>query len=205
MSLIEFTVKAASILNRLNLRYALVGGLACILMGVRRMTEDADFIVEAKSSDDVKRLFLELEREGFNISFDEVREAFYNGGHFTIIVNGFRLDFKFASSKLDLETLNRAVKVEIGNEKVKIARLEENIAVKIVVLSSIKDLEDALWLMIHHGDKIDWGRLKSLIGGEPKNLIENILLEIEKEFEGEETVRKKLEDLRRTLNQLSSL
>lgn len=50
----------------------------------------------------------------------------------------------------------------------------ENIAVKIVVLFSIKDLEDALWLMIHHGDKIDWNRLKLLLGGEPKYIVENI-------------------------------
>ncbi|MCX8188233.1 MAG: nucleotidyltransferase [Nitrososphaeria archaeon] len=199
MSLIELTVKVAMILNRVNLRYALVGGLACILMGVRRMTEDADFIIEAKSFDDAKRLFLELKKEGFNISFNEVKGAFRNSGHFTIIVNGFRLDFKFATSKLDFETLDRAVEVEIGKEKVKIAQLEENIAAKIVVLSSIKDLEDALWLMIHHGNKIDWNRLKLLLGGETKDVIEKILLEIEKEFEGEEAVYKKLGELRKLL------
>ncbi len=199
MSLIEMTFNVAAILNRLNLRYALVGGLACILMGVRRMTEDADFIVEAKSLDEARRLFLELEKEGYNISFNEVKGAFSSGGHFTIIVGSFRLDFKFAKSKLDFEALNRAVEVEIGMEKIKIAQLEENIAAKIVVLSSIKDLEDALWLMIHHGDKIDWNRLKLLLGGEPKYIIENILFEIEKEFEGEEAVIKKLEELRKLL------
>ncbi|MEM0054471.1 MAG: hypothetical protein QXL89_09830 [Nitrososphaeria archaeon] len=200
MSLIENTIKIAGILNRLNLRYALVGGLACILMGVRRMTEDADFIVEAKSIDDAKRLFIELEKGGFNISLNEVIGAFYNSGHFTIIVDGFRLDFKFAKSELEFETLRRAVDVKIEKEKIKIAQLEENIAAKIVVLSSIKDLEDALWLMIHHGDKIDWNRLKLLLGGEPKFIVKNILFEIEKEFKGEEAVIKKLEEIRKLLN-----
>jgi len=163
------------------------------------MTEDIDFIVEAKSLDDARKLFIELEREGFNVSFNEVRDAFSRGEHFTIIVDGYRIDFKFASSKLDFETLRRAVDVEIEGEKVKIAQLEENIAAKIVVLSSLKDLEDALWLMIHHGDKIDWNRLKLLLGGDPKNMIEDILLEIGKEFEGEEAVNKKLDELRKLL------
>ncbi len=199
MGLIELTIEVAKIVNRLNFRYALVGGFACILMGVKRMTEDIDFIVEAKSLDDARKLFIELEREGFNVSFNEVRDAFSRGEHFTIIVDGYRIDFKFASSKLDFETLRRAVDVEIEGEKVKIAQLEENIAAKIVVLSSLKDLEDALWLMIHHGDKIDWNRLKLLLGGDPKNMIEDILLEIGKEFEGEEAVNKKLDELRKLL------
>lgn len=199
MSLIELTIEVAKIINRLNFRYALVGGFACILMGVKRMTEDIDFIVEAKSLDDARKLFIELEKEGFNVSFNEVKEAFSHDEHFTIIVDGYRIDFKFASSKLDFETLRRAVDVEIEGEKVKIARLEENIAAKIVVLSPLKDLEDALWLMIHHGDKIDWNRLKLLLGGDPKNVIENILLEIGKEFKREEAVNKKLNELRRLL------
>ncbi|MBS7617430.1 hypothetical protein KEJ25_02305 [Candidatus Bathyarchaeota archaeon] len=49
MSLIAYTVKVAKSLNGLNLRYALVGGLACVLIGVRRMTEDADFKVSKSS------------------------------------------------------------------------------------------------------------------------------------------------------------
>lgn len=99
------------------------------------------------------------------MSLEEVKDAYANKSHFTILVDGFRLDFKFASSTLDFETLKRAVEVEIEVEKVKIARLEENIAAKILVLSSLKDVEDALWLMIHHHDKIDWSRLQLLLNG----------------------------------------
>ncbi|MBS7617429.1 hypothetical protein KEJ25_02300 [Candidatus Bathyarchaeota archaeon] len=125
-------------------------------------------------------MFLELKEDGFDVSLEEVKDAYMNRGHFTILVDGFRLDFKFASSILDFETLKRAVEVEIEGERLKIARLEENIAAKIVVLSSLKDIEDALWLMINHRDRIDWSRLQLLINGDPKRVVEGILSEIER-------------------------
>lgn len=40
-------------------------------------------------------------------------------GHFSIRVDGFRLDFKFASSTLDRETLERTVEVEVSGEESK--------------------------------------------------------------------------------------
>lgn len=199
MSLIAYTVKVAKILDGLNLKYALVGGLACILMGVRRMTEDADFIIEVKSFSDLEKLFLGLKEDGFDVSLKEVEDAYMSKSHFTILVDGFRLDFKFASSTLDFETLRRAVEVEIERGRVKIARLEENIAAKIGVLSSLKDIEDALWLMINHRDRIDWSRLQLLLNGDPRKMIENILLEIEREFRGDEAVLKKLNELKSLL------
>ncbi|MEM1570317.1 MAG: nucleotidyltransferase [Candidatus Bathyarchaeia archaeon] len=202
MSLIAYTVRVAGIFNRLDLKYALVGGLVCILMGIRRITEDADFIVEVKSFSDLEKLFSGLKEEGFDVSLEEVKDAYANKSHFTILVDGFRLDFKFASSTLDFETLKRAVEVEIEGEKVKIARLEENIAAKILVLSSLKDVEDALWLMINHHDKIDWSRLQLLLNGDPKKMIENILLEIEREFQGDVVVLKKLYELKSLLKPL---
>ena len=67
MSLLNRALRAARALRRAELRYALVGGLACILMGVRRMTEDADFIVEARALSEVRRLVSELRREGLPV------------------------------------------------------------------------------------------------------------------------------------------
>ncbi|MCW1308329.1 MAG: hypothetical protein OH337_03915, partial [Candidatus Parvarchaeota archaeon] len=69
----------------------------------------------------------------------------------------------------------------------------------ILVLSSLKDVEDALWLMINHHDKIDWSRLQLLLNGDPKKMIENILLEIEREFQGDVVVLKKLYELKSLL------
>jgi len=45
MSLLNYMLKAVKALNRAGVDYVLVGGLACILMGIRRVTEDVDFII----------------------------------------------------------------------------------------------------------------------------------------------------------------
>ena len=199
MSLVEYAVKAAKAIERTGLRYALVGGLACILMGVRRMTEDADFIVEARTLEDVERLAAELRREGIPVVEREVRSAYYDRGHFTAVIGGLRLDFKFASSRIDHETVERAVSVEVMGAKLRIGRLEENIAVKLLLLRSLKDLEDALWLMAEHGAVIDWRRLRSLVGGDPLKLAETLLDDIEAEFRDEEHVLERVRELRSRL------
>lgn len=68
MSLIAYTVKVARIFKRLDLKYALVGGLVCILMSIRRITEDADFIVEVKSFSDLEKFFW-IERRWLRCEF----------------------------------------------------------------------------------------------------------------------------------------
>ncbi|RLF03814.1 MAG: hypothetical protein DRK00_08115 [Thermoprotei archaeon] len=202
MSLLDHALKAARALERAELRYALVGGLACILMGVRRMTEDADFIVEAKTMSEVRRLVSELRREGLPVVEGEAEAAFRERGHFTIVTREGRLDFKFASSPLDFETLKRAVEVRVRGELVRIARLEENIAAKLLVLRSLKDLEDAFWLMVEYWDTIDWARLRELMSGDPLRAARELLEEVERELGSEAAVRSKLEELKSYLNRL---
>jgi len=202
LSLLDRALRAARALRRAELRYALVGGLACILMGVRRMTEDADFIVEAKALSEVRRLVSELRREGLPVVEREAEAAFREGGHFTIVTREGRLDFKFASSLLDFETVKRAVEVRVRGEPLRIARLEENIAAKLLVLRSLKDLEDALWLMVEYWDMINWTRLRELMSGDPTRVARELLEEIERELGSEAAVRSKLEELKSYLNRL---
>lgn len=111
MSLLAYALKTAQAFDRAKANYALVGGLACILFGVRRMTEDADFIVDVDSLELAKVIFQELKKEGFDISFKEVSTSYKERSYFTILVEQYRVDIKLASSKLDFETLNRAVEV----------------------------------------------------------------------------------------------
>ena len=202
MNILDYVAKAARALERAGLDYALVGGLACVLMGVRRTTEDADFIVKVESAADAERLIGELRREGLDVVEREVFGALADRGHFTIIVGEWRLDFKFASSALDLETLGRAVEVEVAGARVRVAPLEENIAAKLLVLRSLKDVEDALWLMVQHRDAIDWERLGLLLGSEPRQLVKRILAEIKGEFHGDAAVESKLRELERRLEEL---
>ncbi|MEM2194692.1 MAG: hypothetical protein QXY40_05815 [Candidatus Methanomethylicia archaeon] len=186
----------------MGVNYVLVGGLTCILMGVRRITEDADFIVNVGSESEAEKLYEALKNGGFNVSIKDVIYAFKNKNHFTILINSYRLDFKFPSSTLDFETLRRAIEIRLEDSVIRIARLEENIAAKIIVLASMKDLEDALWLMIHHRDKIDWHRLSKLLGDQPSKIISNIILKIEDEFKGNSIILEKLSKLKTLLKDL---
>lgn len=200
MSLLGHALKAAAALERAGLRYALVGGLACILMGVRRATEDADFIVEARTMSEVERMVEELKWEGLPVVEREAREAFREGGHFTIITREGRLDFKFSSSRLDRETVRRAVEVRVRGAPLRIARLEENVAAKLLILRSLKDAEDAIWLMAEYKDAIDWARLEELVGADPLRAARELLEELEKELG--DVVRDRVEHLRRYLSRL---
>ena len=202
MNILDYVAKAARALERAGLDYALVGGLACVLMGVRRTTEDADFIVRVESAADAERLISELRREGLDVVEMEVLGALADKGHFTVIAGEWRLDFKFASSALDFETLSRAVEVVMAGARVRVAPLEENVAAKLLVLRSLKDVEDALWLMVQHRDAIDWERLRLLLGSEPRQLVERILVEIRDEFRGDAAVESKLRELERRLEEL---
>ena len=125
-------------------------------------------------------------------------------GHYTIIVNDYRIDFKFSSTLLDKESIKRAVEVVLLGVKVKISPLEENIVAKVVVLSSLKDLEDALWLMIHHFEDIDWDRIRKLLKNNPIEIIEKMLKRIVEEFPSNVEVERRVNQLYKMLNTLKS-
>jgi len=205
VNLLDYAIKASRALRRAGLRYALVGGLACILMGVQRITEDADFIVEALSENDVERLVTELRNEGIPVSLREALGAFRDRGHFTVIVDRFRLDFKFQSSRLDAETLERAVEVEVPEGRIRIARLEELVVAKVATLGSLKDLEDALWLAIQYKHQIDWERVHHLLGTDLSEVIDSLLARIEAEYPESYAVRTKVRELRDKLHYLKKL
>jgi len=196
MSLIDQALRVAEVLEGMGIRYALVGGLACILMGIRRVTEDADFIIELRSISEAEELAHMLNDIGFYLPIREVREAYIEKSHFTIIVGDYRIDFKVAKDYLDYETLRTAVKVHIKCKYLRIARLEENIVAKILVLRSIKDLEDALKLIIIYYDKLNWDRIYELANRDLRSEVLNLIRIIEEEFKYDKNVQEKISELK---------
>jgi len=171
------------VLNELGVSYAVVGGVACVLYGVRRLTTDIDVILEKLSEETIELLVKYLKREGYKLPLYEALSALRDEGHFTVITeDGFRIDFKYARTSLDYESLERTVQLEIHGVRVILTRLEENIAAKIMVLESLKDLEDAVELMLIHYDTIDRKRLARLLGKDPINAIKELMIGIETEF-----------------------
>ncbi|RLE64176.1 MAG: hypothetical protein DRJ47_08275 [Thermoprotei archaeon] len=202
MSFLEHAVRVASILNGIGIRYTLVGGVACILMGVRRVTEDVDYLIEINSPDEIEKLVEGLRRAGYDLRLEEALGAYRDQGHFTVLTEECRLDFKIAKNRLDFETLNTAVQVHIECVDLKMARLEENIVAKVLVLGSLKDLEDALWLMTQYYDIIDWNRIHELVGSDLKGKIKRLLTKIAKEFKENEAVQGRVRRLKELLSSL---
>jgi hypothetical protein len=69
----------------------------------------------------------------------------------------------------------------------------------LLILSSVKDVEDSSWLLVHHAKEIDWNRLSTLLGSRPEKAIQRILSKIESEFEGNEAVLGRVRKVRKLL------
>jgi len=184
------------ILRECSINYVIVGGIAAILLGVDRITIDIDIIVHVADSDEVKVIVECLKRGGYKIDLYEALEAFKDKTHFTILLeSGRMIDFKYAESTLDFNTLKRKMIIKIDEEEIPISPLEELIAAKLVVLGSQKDVEDALQLMYIYVDKIDWGLLESYVGEKPLSYANKILSIILREFKDDQATINKIKEL----------
>ncbi|MHB9301538.1 DUF6036 family nucleotidyltransferase [Thermofilum pendens] len=202
MDVVRLMVSVARALRRADLPYAVVGGLACILMGVRRVTEDVDVVVLVRAREDVEKLVRELRSEGIELPSSDALKALQNRGLVAALVGPLRVDIRYASTWLDFETIRHAVEVNIRGEPVRIASLEDVVAAKLTVLRTLRDVEDAVQLMVQYRDRIDWERLRRIVGGSPLEVVKQLLDAIEGELGGDEVVRRRINDVRSLLTKL---
>ena len=200
MNILGHLLKSAMALNRTGLNYALIGGISCILMGVRRATEDIDYVVEIDNVPDMEKLLRELEREGYEVWAIDPEEVLKGLGRFSIeLEDGYRLDFKIAKEKIHFETLKTAITVKIRGVDVKLTRIEENIAAKLLMPNSLKDIEDALWLMYQYHEELDWNRIDKLVGAKSIDIVMKLLDRIAGELSEDKIVLERIEYLRKIL------
>ncbi len=203
MKALDHLARIANLLNKLSIEYSLTGDLACILYGVNRATTDIHILLGRVTGESLYRLVTSLRALGYLVSFREAISAMDERGHFTVLAeDGCKVDFKFPSTRVDEESLKRYRLIEVKGVKVRVSLLEENIATKIVALASMKDLEDALKLMRAYRDKIDWGRIRDLVGVDPLKAVDNLLKEFEMEFFDEPSITSRLKELRQILGKL---
>ncbi|RLE89549.1 MAG: hypothetical protein DRJ49_02720 [Thermoprotei archaeon] len=200
MNILRHLLKSAMALNRTGLNYALIGGISCILMGVRRATGDIDYVVEVNSVSDMEKLLKELKREGYEVKAIDPNEVLKGLGRFSIeLEDGYRLDFKIAKEKIHYETLKTAVTVKIRGVDIRLTRIEENIAAKLLMPNSLKDIEDALWLMYQYHEELNWNRVDELIGMKSIDMVMKLLDRIAKELSEDRIVLERVKYLRNIL------
>lgn len=145
--------------DRLQSRYAAIGGFALGVLGVPRATADLDFLVHR---DDLDTLHDALTRLGYvrrvrteNVSHYQHPDASWGG-----------LDFVHAFRKPSLEMLERAKQVLIfdGTATVRVAQAEDVIGLKVQAM--VNNPDRRIWeqadierLMTVHRERLDWTRI----------------------------------------------
>jgi hypothetical protein len=130
--------------------YVIVSGYVSILFGRSRATEDVGLLVPRLDKEAFKSLLKDLSKkfECLNSSKpDELYDDYLLKA--TAIRFSYKgkpipnIQFKFAKTAIDYESLREKLQVRMSDEKLFISSIELQIAFKEVALGSDKDIEDA--------------------------------------------------------------
>ncbi len=144
-----------------EVRYALIGGLALGLWGIRRPTENLNFLVHRDNLDEVDRIMLGLEYEPLMRS--------ENCSRYTSPLAAFgEVDFLHAFRPASLEMLDRARQVEAfdGALTIRVVLPEDLIGLKVQALANdarrrSSDLADIEAILDVHGQTLDWEKIRA--------------------------------------------
>ncbi len=143
----DVVLRIHRIMEKIDMKYVIVGGFAAIIMGEPRSTSDIDLIIE-KDIEKINKLLSLLEENDFGVMYNQIKMAFRENSNASIfdIKSILRLDLKIATRKDEIRVLNTAQTVEYQHEKIKIASLEEILYGKILYMGDISDLEQREFL-----------------------------------------------------------
>ena len=162
----KFVLRFVDILEK-HTKYVIVSGYVAILFGRSRATEDIDIIVPPLSKDQFGKIFSELVESGYwFINSDDPAELF----DMLKTSNSIRtskakavapnIELKFAKDDIDRDSLNNSVTVIIGENKLLVSPIESQIAYKLYILTSDKDIEDANHLLEVFKDHLNKDKLE---------------------------------------------
>ncbi len=157
----KFVVKFCKTIEKYS-KYVVVSGYVSILFGRARATEDIDILIEKMPKEKFYMLFSHLIKNGYWCINAKTRE-----NAFQMAKDGIGIRFakrrnlipnaevKFAKNKLEMDALKDNLTALLPIGKIKISKIEQQIAYKEIILGSQKDKEDARHLEIIFKDKID--------------------------------------------------
>lgn len=146
--------------DRLQLRYAVIGGFALGILGTPRLTMDVDFLVHR---DDLVELHKTLTALGYQRVFHTVNVSQYQHSDAT----WGSVDFIHAFRSVSLAMLGRAKKYPVFGGKRSLPTLgpEDVIGLKVQALANdparaLKERSDIEALAQHYGTNLEWDRLE---------------------------------------------
>ena len=146
--------------NRLQIRYAAIGGFAMGVLGVPRATMDLDFLVHR---DDLDKLHGVLTSFGYQrlVHTENVSQYGHTDGLWGSV------DFVHAFRKVALAMLARAKSYPVfaGTQEVRAVDPEDVIGLKVQAMVNDPDrrtqeLADIERLMTPYGERLDWERIQ---------------------------------------------
>ncbi len=156
--------RLVDIFERLQIRYAVIGGFALGVLGAPRQTMDLDFLVRR---DDLSKLDAALSDLRYTCLFrsDNVSQFRHDDPAWG------SLDFIHAFRKVSLTMLDRAEirMVSGGRVRLRTARPEDVIGLKVQAMFNdperrLQEQRDIEALMGRHGARLDWNRVEELYG-----------------------------------------
>lgn len=152
-------LRAVDLLERHQLRYAVIGGLALAQWGVSRATRDVDLKVAVPETD-----------------YDSVRDLLTSGlpdpGRpglppntlvVSVIAEGVIVDFLLALPGYDTEIMNRAVEREVSGRSIWFSSAEDLVVQKMIA-NRDRDWVDVEALLVSQRGRIDLGFIRSWAG-----------------------------------------
>lgn len=148
-------------LERVRVRYAIVGSFASGVWGESRLTQDIDIVVDLKPSD-VDSICAAFPDPEFYLSRPAAQEAVTRSGQFNVInpSSGNKIDFMVAgTTKWVLAQLDRSKQVPVfSDQSANVAAPEDVILGKLIYYregGSEKHLRDIRGMLKFSGDTID--------------------------------------------------
>ena len=175
-------------LNKQNIPYVVVGGIAVLVYGSPRTTMDIDIILQLNEKN-MGNLIYFLNEKNFFASKEDLKSALKERSHCTIEdkLSMIRLDVKGIYTKSDKLSLERRKSIEWRSKTICVSSPEDLIVNKLF-FGSEQDIKDAEGIYVRQLGKLDMKYLEKRCGNigvsdefaEMKERVERYLKEMEK-------------------------
>jgi len=144
---------AVRCLERMNVPYLVIGGVAQAVIGEPRMTQDVDCIISVQPQD-IEPVIDGLQAAGFDVDRPAIHRQIESTGTFSVTRGRWHVDLILASTDFERSAFQRAQRLRLYETETNLPTPEDLILLKLVP-GRDKDLLDAKTVIIRHRTQLD--------------------------------------------------